>query len=59
MLGEYQALAAEAAWSGSRQEAVRALCANPLVLNVDLAERIYNALAAAHQPYLPERLLAA
>jgi len=59
MLGEYQALAAEAAWSGSRREAVRALCANPLVLNVDLAERLYDALAAAHQAYLPERLLAA
>jgi 6-phospho-beta-glucosidase len=59
MLGDYQALAAEAAWTGNRQEAVRALCANPLVLNVDLAERLYDALAAAHRPYLPERLLAA
>ena len=59
MLGEYQALAAEAAWSGDRDQAVRALCANPLVLNVDLAERLYDAMAAAHRPYLPERLLAA
>ncbi len=59
MLGEYQALAAEAAWSGTRREAVRALSANPLVLNVDLAQRLYDALAAAHRPYLPERLLAA
>ncbi len=59
MLGEYQALAAEAAWTGSRREAVRALCANPLVLNVALAERLYDALAAAHEPYLPGRLLAA
>jgi len=59
MLGEYQALAAEAAWSGDRDDAVRALCANPLVLNLDLAERIYDALAAAHRPYLPARLLAA
>ena len=59
MLGEYQALAAEAAWTGSRTDAVRALCANPLVLNVDLAERVYHALAAAHRQYLPERLLAA
>ena len=31
MLGEYQALAAEAAWSGHRRDAVRALSANPLV----------------------------
>jgi 6-phospho-beta-glucosidase len=59
MLGEYQALAAEAAWAGSRKDAVRALCANPLVLGVDLAERVYDALAAAHRKYLPERLLAA
>src|SRR5262249_58711093 len=59
MLGEYQALAGEAAWNGSRREAVRALAANPLVLNVDLAERLYGALAAAHEAYLPERLLAA
>jgi len=59
MLGEYQSLAAEAAWSGSREDAVRALCANPLVLNVDLAERLYTALAAAHRSYLPQRLLAA
>jgi 6-phospho-beta-glucosidase len=59
MLGEYQALAAEAAWSGRRDDAIRALCANPLVLNVDLAERLYGALATAHRPYLPERLLAA
>jgi 6-phospho-beta-glucosidase len=59
MLGEYQALAAEAAWAGSRKDAVQALCANPLVLGVDLAERVYDALAAAHRQYLPERLLAA
>jgi 6-phospho-beta-glucosidase len=59
MLGEYQALAAEAAWAGSRKDAVRALCANPLVLGVDVAERVYDALADAHRQYLPERLLAA
>jgi 6-phospho-beta-glucosidase len=59
MLGEYQALAAEAAWSGDRRAAVRALYANPLVLNLDLAERVYDALAAAHREHLPERLLAA
>ena len=59
MLAEYQALAAKAAWSGTRADAVRALYANPLVLNVELAERLYDALAMAHRPYLPERLLAA
>jgi len=59
MLGEYQALAAEAAWGGDRDDAIRALCANPLVLRADLAARLYDALAAAHRSYLPERLLAA
>ncbi len=56
MLGEYQALAAEAAWSGTRTDAVRALCANPLVLRLEVAEQVYDALAAAHRAYLPERL---
>jgi 6-phospho-beta-glucosidase len=59
MLGEYQALAAEAAWSGDRDDAIRALCANPLVLRADLAARLYDAMAVAHRAYLPERLLAA
>src|SRR5262249_53736205 len=59
MLGEYQALAAEAAWSGDRRHAVRALCSNPLVLALELAERVSGALAEAHRAYLPERLLAA
>jgi 6-phospho-beta-glucosidase len=58
MLGEYQAVAAEAAWGGSRREAVRALCANPLVMRLPLAERLYDELAAAHRRYLPERLAA-
>jgi 6-phospho-beta-glucosidase len=57
MLGEYQALAAEAAWSGSRRDAVRALAANPLVLSVDKAEAVYDDLARAHAPHLPDRLL--
>ena len=58
-LGRAPVQPAEAAWSGSREDAVRALYANPLVLNVDLAERVYAALAEAHRAYLPERLLAA
>jgi 6-phospho-beta-glucosidase len=57
MLGEYQALAAEAAWSGTRQEAIRALASHPLVFSLPLAERIYDEMAAAHRDYLPERLL--
>jgi 6-phospho-beta-glucosidase len=58
MLAEYQALAAEAAWSGTRIDGVRALAANPLVLSLDKAETIYDELAAAHREHLPERLLA-
>jgi 6-phospho-beta-glucosidase len=57
MLGAYQALAAEAAWSGRRRDAVVALASNPLVVSLDLAERLYDAMAAAHRAYLPERLL--
>jgi 6-phospho-beta-glucosidase len=58
MLGEYQALTAEAAWTGGRREAVAALAAHPLVVSLSLAERIYDEMAAAHRAYLPERLLA-
>jgi 6-phospho-beta-glucosidase len=57
-LGEYQALTAEAAWSGSRRDAIAALAGHPLVLSLPLAERIYDEMAAAHRSHLPERLLA-
>jgi 6-phospho-beta-glucosidase len=57
MLSEYQSLAAEAAWCGTRREGVRALAANPLVMDYPLAERLYDEMAAAHREYLPERLL--
>lgn len=57
MLGEYQALAAEAAWSGTRKDAIRALASNPLVFSLHKAEAIYDEMAAAHRDYLPERLL--
>jgi 6-phospho-beta-glucosidase len=57
MLGEYQALAAEAAWSGTRKDAIRALASHPLVFSLRLAETIYDEMAAALRAYLPERLL--
>jgi 6-phospho-beta-glucosidase len=57
-LGSYQALAAEAAWSGGRRDAIAALTANPLVGDLALAERLYDELAAAHRRYLPDRLIA-
>ena len=57
MLGEYQALTAEAAWSGNRRDAVRALTANPLVLSLPKAEALYDEMSSALKDYLPERLL--
>jgi 6-phospho-beta-glucosidase len=57
MLGEYQALAAEAAWSGTRKDAIRALASNPLSFSLNVAETLYDELAAAHRDYLPDRLL--
>ncbi len=57
MLGEYQALAAEAAWSGTRREAIQALASNPLCFSLSKAEAIYDEMAAALRDYLPERLL--
>ena len=56
MLGEYQALAAETAWAGTRDDGIRALSANP-VRQLDVAERVYDALASAHRAHLPDRLL--
>ena len=57
MLGEYQALTAEAAWSGTRADAIRALASHPLVFSLHTAEAIYDEMAAAHRHLLPERLL--
>ena len=57
MLGEYQALAGAAAWSGTKIDAVRALANNPLVFSLRKAQAIYDDMAAAHAKYLPERLL--
>jgi 6-phospho-beta-glucosidase len=57
MLGEYQALAAEAAWSGTRREAIQALASNPLVLSLRKATAIYDEMAAALREYLPAHLL--
>ena len=58
MLAEYQVLTAEAAWKGTRRDAVRALASNPLVLSLTKAEAIYDEMAAAHRNFLPERLVA-
>ena len=55
-LGEYQQLAADAAWDGSRQDAVQALVSNPLVRTLPLAQTLYDELARVHRDHLPERL---
>jgi len=57
MLAEYQALAAEAAWSGTRRDAIRALATNPLCFSLAKAEAIYDEMAAALRDHLPARLL--
>ena len=56
-LGEYQALAAEVAWSGDRRAAVRALASHPLMLSLPKTEAIYDEMAHAMKSHLPERLL--
>lgn len=56
-LAEFQWLAAEAAWSGTRADAVRALTAHPFVRNLPVAEELYDELAHANRDHLPERLL--
>jgi 6-phospho-beta-glucosidase len=56
-LAEYQMLAAEAAWSGDRRKAFRALLANPLCMSLPKVEALYDEMAAAHREHLPERLL--
>jgi 6-phospho-beta-glucosidase len=56
-LGEYQKLASEAAWGGTRRDAIHALLANPLCTSLPKTEAMYDELAHAHRTFLPERLL--
>ena len=53
----YQALTAEAAWSGDRRDGIRALASHPLVLTLPKAEALYDEMAAAHAAHLPARLV--
>ena len=57
MLAEYQVLTAQAALSGTRLDAIRALASNPLVLSTRKAEAIYDEMSSLLKDYLPERLL--
>ena len=56
-LAEYQLLAAKAGWGGTRQDAVRAMAANPLVPSLTVAEALYDEMSAAQARWLPPRLL--
>lgn len=56
-LGEYQAQAARAAWSGRRRDAIQALLANPLCTSLPRTEAMYDEMAGAHREFLPERLI--
>jgi 6-phospho-beta-glucosidase len=50
----YEVLTIEAARSGSRRTALRALLANPLVRQWDLAVPLLDAILAANRAYLPQ-----
>lgn len=56
-LAAYQAVAAAAAWNGTRADAVRALASNPLVRSPEKAAAIYAEMAAALAAWLPSRLV--
>jgi 6-phospho-beta-glucosidase len=57
-LAEYQLLAAKAGWEGgTRDDAVRAMIAHPLVPSLPVAEALYDEMAVAQAAWLPERLL--
>lgn len=49
-----QKLTVEAAVSGSRQIALQAMLADPVVQDMDAAERCLDELLAVHAPYLPQ-----
>jgi 6-phospho-beta-glucosidase len=49
----YEMLAIEAAMTGDRRTALRALLANPLVADYDIAAPLLDALLEANRPHLP------
>jgi 6-phospho-beta-glucosidase len=57
VLAEYQLLAAEVAWSGTRRDGIRALASHPLVPSLPVAEALFDEMAWAHREHLPDRLL--
>ncbi len=53
-LQAYDELAVEAAMTGSRQKALQAMLANPLIHSHELAERLLDELMEAHKAHLPQ-----
>jgi len=50
----YERLAVEAAVHGDRAEAIRALCLNPLIHDINAATACFDELLEAHKRYLPQ-----
>ena len=50
----YERYAVEAAISGSRTDAIRALMANPLIQDVEIATAAFDDMVQAHKEYLPQ-----
>ena len=57
MLAEYQWVAADAIWNGTRQDLTRALATNPLILSLSLADDLLNTIIPLQKAYLPEDFL--
>ncbi|HYO89138.1 MAG TPA: hypothetical protein VER79_10840 [Candidatus Limnocylindrales bacterium] len=56
MLAEYQWLAADAIWNGDRKALNRALAANPLVISLQVAERMLDVVLPMQRQYLSARI---
>jgi 6-phospho-beta-glucosidase len=50
----YERYAVEAALHGSRDDAIRALTANPLIVDVDAAKACFDEMLEAHKEFLPQ-----
>jgi len=50
----YERYAVEAALHGSRDDAIRALMANPIIVDVDAAKACFDEMLEAHKEYLPQ-----
>lgn len=53
-LKSYELQVVEAAITGSRSQALKAMLSNPLVQSVGMAEKLLDEMLAAHKEYLPQ-----